>query len=136
MPSGPDVVVIINSNPDLVRLMRFAFESAGFVVFEYLIDGIRNGTEDLETLVEEHDPKVVIYDVAPPYDHNWNFLEHLRRGTHLKSRRFVLTSMNARRLREIVDVRDEMIYEIVGRQEDIGEVVRAVKEASRARPTR
>jgi len=132
----PDVVVIINSNPDLVRLMRFQLEAAGFVVFEYHIDDIRSGISDLETLVEEHDPQVIVYDIAPPYDNNWNFLQHLRCGTDLGSRRFVLTSMNARRLREIVDVRDEMVYEIVGKDEDLREVVRATKEASRARATR
>lgn len=136
MAGAPDVVVIINSNPDLVRLIRFQLEGAGFVVFVYHIEDIRTGSADLESLVEEHDPKVIVYDVAPPYENNWNFLQHLRCGTKLSSRRFVLTSMNARRLREIVDVRDEMIYEIVGKEEDLREVVRATKEASRARATR
>lgn len=135
MSKGPPTVTIINTNPDLVRILRFALEGAGFVVFEYHIDDIRKGSADVESLLREHDPKVIIYDVAPPYDHTWNFLEHLRNHTDFKGRKFVLTSMNTRRLHEVVG-QDETVYEILGRADDIGEVVRAVKEASRARPTR
>lgn len=135
MSRDPDVVAIVNTNPDLVRILRFALETAGFVVFEYHVEDIRQGTADIESLVKEHDPRVIIFDVAPPYQRMWNFLEHLRRHTDFRKRKFVLTSMNVQRLQEIVGS-DETVYEIVGSQEDIGEVVRAVKEASRARPTR
>jgi hypothetical protein len=65
----------------------------------------------------------------------WNFMQHLRKNTDFGSRKFVLTSMNVNRLREVVGA-DETVYEVLGREDDIGEVVRAVKEASRARPTR
>jgi DNA-binding response OmpR family regulator len=133
--TGPTAVAIVNTNPDLVRLLRFALEAAGFVVFVYHIDAMREGTADVESLLREHDPKVVIYDVAPPYANNWNFLQHLRTHTHFKGRKFVLTSMNARRMHEIVGD-DETVYEIVGQPDDLDEIVRAAKEASRARATR
>jgi hypothetical protein len=44
-------------------------------------------------------------------------------------------SVNVRHAEEVVGD-DESVYEIVGEEHDISEVVRAVKEASRARPTR
>jgi hypothetical protein len=47
----------------------------------------------------------------------------------------VLVSVNERRALEVVG-RDETVYEVVGEPQDIDAVVRAVKEASRARPTR
>lgn len=133
--ASPVPVAIVNTNPDLVRILRFALERAGFVVFEYHVEDIREGTSDIESLVKEHDPKVIVYDVAPPYDSMWNFMQHLRKNTDFGSRKFVLTSVNVNRLREVVGA-DETVYEVLGREDDIGEVVRAVKEASRARPTR
>lgn len=56
-------------------------------------------------------------------------------ATDFKGRKLVLTSMNVRRMQEVVG-NDETVYEIVGQAEDLDAVVRAVKEASRARPTR
>jgi hypothetical protein len=48
---------------------------------------------------------------------------------------FVITSMNPARLEGLVG-RDEQVYEVVDRAEDIERIVWAAKEASRARPTR
>lgn len=132
---GPVTVAIINTNPDLVRLLRFTLQAAGFVVFEIHIEQIRAGTADVAGFLEQHDPRVIVYDVAPPYRETWNFMEHLRHSPGFEKRKFVLTSMNAARVHEIVG-NDEAVYEIVGLQEDLGTVVRAVKEATRARSTR
>lgn len=131
----PATVAIINTNPDLVRLLRFNLERAGFVVFEMHIEQIRAGTADVAGFLEQHDPSVIVYDVAPPYRENWNFMQHLRHSPGFERRRFVLTSMNAERVHQIVGI-DEAVYEIVGLEEDLRAVVRAVKEATRARATR
>ena len=135
MSNGPPVVAIVNTNPDLVKILRYNLERGGFVVFEIHIEDIRLGAANVDSLLEQHDPKVIVYDIAPPYDMNWRFLDHLRSATGFKGRQFVLTSVNARHAEEVVG-NDESVYEIVGEEHDISEVVRAVKEASRARPTR
>jgi CheY-like chemotaxis protein len=135
MAEPPVVVAIINSNPDVVRLLRTNVERAGFVVVVMHIEEIKRGVSDVEMMFREHDPKVIVYDVAPPYDVNWRFLEHLRASSIFAGRHFVLTSVNSKRLRDIVG-NEESVYEIVGEPEDVAQVVRAVKEASRARPTR
>ena len=133
--SGPATVAIINTNPDLVRLLRFELEGVGFVVFELHLEQIRAATADVAGFLEQHDPRVIVYDVAPPYQENWNFMEHLRASPGFEKRRFVLTSMNVERVNQIVG-NDEAVYEILGLEEDLRPVVRAVKEASRARSTR
>jgi len=48
---------------------------------------------------------------------------------------FVLTSTNPKHATELAG-RDHHVYEVVGKPVDLDEIVRAVKEASRARPTR
>jgi hypothetical protein len=135
MTNTPAVVAIVNTNPDLVRMLRMALERAGFIVFEIFIENIKLGAADVDSFLSQHDPKVIVYDLAPPYDVNWRFLDHLRTATDFKGRQFVLTSVNVRNAEEVVKG-DESVYEIVGEEKDIAEVVRAVKEASRARPTR
>jgi CheY-like chemotaxis protein len=135
MTQAPVVVAIVNTNPDLVRILRMALEKAGFVVFEIHIEDIKLGAANVDSFLTQHNPKVIVYDLAPPYDMNWRFLDHLRTATGFKGRRFVLTSVNVAYAEEVVG-KDESVYEVLGEEKDTAEVVRAVKEASRARPTR
>jgi CheY-like chemotaxis protein len=132
MSKSAPVVMIVNTNPAIVWMLRRELEKIGFVVVTAHIEEIRAGAVDLKDYVKEHDPRVIVYDVAPPYDDNWRFMDHLRLESSFKGRRFVLTTMNKKRLQEVVGF-DETVYEIAGQVEDIDEIVRAVKEASRAR---
>jgi hypothetical protein len=135
MPHTPTVVAVVNTNPDLIRIMRITLEKAGFVVFEFHIEDIKLGAADVDSLLKQHDPKVIVYDLAPPYDMNWRFLDHLPTATGYKGRQFVLTSVNVRHAEEVIKG-DESVYEVLGEEEDMAQLVRAVKEASRSRPTR
>ena len=131
----PDCVAIFNTSDDVVDLLRIVIEQAGFAVVAGHIDDIKGGQIDLLAFIEQHDPKVIVYDVAPPYDRNWTFLEHLRSRPALKGRQFVLMTTNIARVREVVGTA-ENVYEIVGKPFDLDQIVKAVKEASRARSTR
>ena len=126
------VVAVVNTNPDVVEVLKARIESAGFVVLVIHIAEIRAGL-DTRAIFAQHDPKVIVYDVVPPYERNWRWLEHLRETT-LDGRRFVLTSPNERALAKLVG-RDETVYEILNDGADIDAIVQAVREAARARPT-
>jgi DNA-binding response OmpR family regulator len=132
MPT-PDVVAVINSTPDAVDLVKDVLEQAGFLVVSAFTWDIQAGRSDLKSMIETHQPKVIIYDIAPPYERNWAFLQHLR-TTVLTQQRFVLTSMNVKHVERLVG-RDERVYEIVGKPHDLDEIVRATREALRARDT-
>jgi CheY-like chemotaxis protein len=131
----PIVVAIVNTNPDVVRRLRIALEQVGFVVLVVHVEEMKLGVADVDTLLNQHDPRVIVYDVAPPYEQNWRFLDHLRANTGFKGRQFVLTSVNLKRLNDVV-AKEESVYEVAGESTDIEQIVRAVKEASRARPVR
>jgi CheY-like chemotaxis protein len=135
MNSARPVVAVINSTPDIVDMLRIAIEYTGFVVVSALTYEVRDGDIDLDRFIAQHEPCVVVYDIAPPYDVNWRFFEHVAAMPIMRGRQFVVTSTNAHHVQELAG-REQHIYEVVGKPFDLDEIVRAVKEASRARPTR
>lgn len=138
MPSSrskPTVAAIFNTSPDIVDLMRRAFEPAGIVTVSVLTHQIREGVVDVEGFLRQHDPHVVVYDIAPPYDANWQLFQHICGMDVMRKRRIVITSTNARHVEQLAG-KDERVYEVVGRPLDLDEIVRAVKEASHSRTVR
>ena len=132
--SSLQVVAVINTSPDTIDLLKDALERAGLLVVSGYTHDIRDGKLDVDAFLRTHRPDVIVYDLAPPYDRNWAFLQHLR-TTVMNGYRFVLTTPNRAQVEAIVG-RDEKIYEVVGNAEDLGEVLRATREALRARDTR
>jgi CheY-like chemotaxis protein len=127
MASGPPVVAIFNTSPDTIELLRIVLEPAGYVVVGAYTYEIRDGEIDIEMLMKQHQPKLVIYDVAPPYDRNWRLFLHFKSMPALKGVNFMVTTTNARQVREIAGP-DQEIYEIVGKPYDLGVIVQAVKD--------
>ena len=129
MAPSPTTVAVFNTSDDVVEMLRIALEMAGLVVVSLHLDEIRRGNVALVDFVREHDPSVIIYDVTPPYDRSWRFLEHLRAGPDMQRRQWVITSTNPQRVHELVNS-SETVFEIIGKPYDIGRIVQAVKEAA------
>jgi hypothetical protein len=124
----PPVVAILNSNDDTVEMLRLMVESEGMVAVSAHIGHIRRGAFDFSGFLAEHDPKVIIYDVPPPYDRNWLFFEHLRSLPVTRNRKFVITSTNPTRLQQIANP-GQPIFEIIGKPYDLQMIIDAVKTA-------
>jgi CheY-like chemotaxis protein len=127
MSSGPPVVAIVNTSPDTIEMLRIVLEPAGYVVIGTYTYELRDGEVDIEALVKQHQPKLIIYDVAPPYDRNWRLFQHFAAMPALKGVNFLITTTNLRQVREIAGP-DREIFEIVGKPYDLGLVVEAVKQ--------
>lgn len=122
----PSAVGVFNTSPDTVEMLRIVLEREGFIVVAAYTYDLRDSKIDLEALVRQHQPKVIIYDVAPPYDRNWRLLEHMRSMPALAGIKFIVTTTNARRLAEVAGSSQEM-FEIVGKPYDLDQIVAAVK---------
>jgi CheY-like chemotaxis protein len=128
-----EVAAVFNTSPDVVDLLRHALEPAGIVTVSVLTHQIREAAVDVEGFLKQHDPDVIVYDIAPPYDANWQLFQHMRRMPAMRNRKFVITSTNAHHVEELAG-KDQRVYEIVGKPFDLDQIVRAVKEAMRLRP--
>jgi len=135
MESETPVIAVINSTPDVVDILRIALEQAGLIVVSALTFEIREGDVDVEHFIGQHQPRVIVYDVAPPYEANWHLFQHIAAMPVMQGRQFVVTSTNAQQVARLAPPQQH-VYEIIGKPFDLGQVVQAVKEALRARPTR
>lgn len=131
----PTTVAIVNTTPDAVEMLRHVLTRAGFVVVSCYSHEIRDGTIDFEAFMRQHRPRVIAYDLAPPYEANFRLFQHVRSMPAVAGCQFVLTSVNPANVARLV-ARDERIYEVVDREEDLMAFANAVKQASRARAVR
>jgi hypothetical protein len=130
MPPPIPVVLVINSSQELVTLLAQSLEHAGLLAVTMLSHQIRNGSIDVEAFARQHQPCVVTYDIAPPYEADYALFTHIRRFPALAGCRFVLTSPNVQHLKTLLPP-DELphVHEIVGKPHDLGEYVGAVLQA-------
>lgn len=126
--SQPPVVALINSSPDVVDMIRITMEHAGIVLVSAFSYEIRDSVVDLEAFVRQHEPSVIIYDIAPPYEANWNLFQHICNMPTLRGRPFIVTTTNERQIRGLVGDHQE-VFEIVGKPYDLDKLVDAVKVA-------
>lgn len=129
------VVAVLNSSEDTTDLLRFVLEAAGFVVVTAFTNYLRDGRVDIVTFVREHAPRVIVYDIAVPYEPNWRLFEHFRDSPACRDVGFVLTTTNVEQVRKIAGPGAELI-EIMGKPYDLDQVVQGVREklAGRGEP--
>src|SRR5919108_385699 len=120
------VVAIVNTNDDLVHALRDAIETEGLAVVTLHIRDVKAGKTDFTAFLDAHDPAVVIYDIAVPYESSWTFFQTLRKLPEAAQRKFVITTVNKRAMEERVGKTD--VIEIVGgRAQDFEPTIDAVK---------
>jgi hypothetical protein len=77
---------------------------------------------------------VVIFDLSPPYDQNWQFFKTMRDADTMKQRGVVLTTTNKNRLDEVLG-EDSHALEVVGRPKDLHQIGVAIKMETRRAET-
>jgi DNA-binding response OmpR family regulator len=127
MSTSPTVVAVFNTSEETTDMLRVVLELAGFIVVTAFTHAVRDGRTDLEAMMRQHRPTVVVYDIAPPYEANWRLFEHIRASPACQGVRFLLTTTNATQVRIVAGL--EHVHEIVGKPYDLDELVRLVKAA-------
>ena len=129
-----EVVALFNTNADMRDILRLGLERAGFIAVIGHIHDLRTGALELAPFIDQHQPKVIVYDLVMPYDRNWAFMTHVREHPTMQGRQFVISTPNLHAAQTAVG-RDEQVHEVVS-DKDIDAIILAVREALKARPTR
>jgi CheY-like chemotaxis protein len=122
------VVGVFNSSQDTIDMLRELFEHHGMVVVTTYTNQLRDAETDLEALMRQHHPDVIVYDISPPYEPNWRLMQHIRAAPVCAGVPFVLTTTNAVQVKKIASTSDE-ILEIIGKPYDLGQVLEAARRA-------
>jgi DNA-binding response OmpR family regulator len=125
----PTVVAIFNSSEDTIDMLRFVLERAGFVVVWATTQLLRDAQMELSTFIEDHRPTVIVYDIAPPYDSNWNLFQHISAHPACRGIHFVVTTTNAAHVSRVAGS-EQRVFEIAGKPYDLDQIVAAVTAAA------
>lgn len=131
LPARPRIA-IVNTSEDLIDVLKMFFQDEGYEVVTTNVRVFRTREQDLEQFIAAHDPAVLLWDIALPYDANWNFFQQVKQLPVMQGRRFVLTTTNEKRVREVACTEPEVI-EIVGKPFDLNQLAQAVQRALQTR---
>lgn len=131
MDESPVTIAIFNTSPDTVDMLRILFEGAGFVAVSAFTWELREGDVDLEAFCRQHKPRIVVYDIALPYEPNWRLFLHMKSAEVLRGAEFVVTTTNERHVRKLAGPNVEL-FEIVGKPYDMDRLLNKVRSLAKA----
>jgi CheY-like chemotaxis protein len=130
-PQGSPVVVVLNSNQDVLRVIHDVLQDEGYAVVTDHIHTFKDGDANLVDFLAKHQPSLLLYDLAPPYQENWNFLQLLCRIPQVSSIPMVLTTVNKAALDKVVGKTEA--FEILGTHDNLAPVVDAINRLLHSR---
>jgi CheY-like chemotaxis protein len=122
------LIAIINTSVETIDMLRDLLEDEGFAVVATYVVRLKRGEQDLTSFFAEHRPQAVLYDIAIPYEENWDFLQQqVPPASGLAERQFVLTTTNKAALEHLVG--PTAALEIIGKPFDLEVLMLAVRRA-------
>lgn len=132
MPAQPTTplpaacVAILNTSSEVIEILQMVIEDEGFSAATGFTLDFKRGKQDLEAFFQMHQPSAVIYDIAIPYEENWEFLQQrVIRASGLDRSSFIITTTNKEVLQRLIGPIEAL--EIVGKPFDLDELVTIVR---------
>lgn len=123
-------VAVVNSSEDTVEMLRTLLEREGWDVVTAHVDDIKRGRYDFLQMLEGREPRVVLWDVSPPYDQNWAFLKLIRSSRAMDNRTVIVTTTNKPALERFVGPTDAI--EIFTKPYDIDVLIESITRLIKA----
>jgi DNA-binding NarL/FixJ family response regulator len=125
--ADPPVIAIINTSEELTELFQHLLARDGYRIVVAYAHDLKRGEPSPEAFLREHDPAVVIWDIAIPYEENWAFFQDVTGAEVSQGRHFILTTTNKPVLERLVGPTGAM--EIVGKPFDLADLRQAIHHA-------
>ena len=107
----------------MLFVLERMFELSGATVVSTDLDD----AERMTAFLREHDPDVIVYDIPPPYEQQWDTVRRLREGAGGRNRRFVLTTTDKRALEQQLGRTDALeVTRDISQLAALGQTVRAI----------
>jgi DNA-binding response OmpR family regulator len=123
------MVAVINSNEDIVEMIQLMLLDAGYASIGAHVTDFKKGKNDFVVFCQQHNPQVILFDVAPPYEENWKFFQLLKNTRAAEGKQFLLTTTNKEALERLVG--GTKAIEILGKPFDLEEIIAAVRKLLR-----
>jgi response regulator RpfG family c-di-GMP phosphodiesterase len=120
------LAAVLNSIEDVVEALQLILTDAGISSIGAHVVDFRKGRKDILAFWSTYNPKVILFDIAPPLEANWQFFQQVQRATEAQGRQFILTTTNKAALEKLVGKTEA--FELLGKPEDLNEIVTAVKK--------
>lgn len=126
MKDRKQVIAVINSTIDIVDIIEICLQDEGYNTVGGLIPEFKRGQKDLVAFIEEHKPDLIVWDFAPPYEQNVNFLNMVQNMKVMEGIKWIYTTTNKAALSKFTD--KIQAYEIIGKPMDLQAIVDLVKK--------
>jgi hypothetical protein len=132
MKTAQGIVALFNASDDTIDMVQTLLGASGLgqTLISCHFADLRKGIIDFGQYMSKYNPEVVIFDLSPPYDQNWQFFKTMRDADTMKHRGVVLTTTNKNRLDEVLG-QDSHALEVVGRTKDLHQIDAAIKVETR-----
>ena len=123
-------IAVLNSSKEITDVVSQIFRAEGFSTstsFTYLY---KNNEEAFDNFLKKNKPSVIIYDVALPYEQNYELFRSLSKRDLAKDIPIILTTTNKKALESLVG--KTKTYELIGKPYDLKEIVNAVRRVLKA----
>jgi CheY-like chemotaxis protein len=127
----PRVVAVLDSDPDTTEMLKTMLEFAGMVATTGSLIEFRLGKDSLIAFLQRTKPDVIVYDLGPPYESNYQYLQKVREDPEFPRCGLVITTTNARAVESLLGVQ---AVEIFSKPYPLDGLVQAVQAAADAVP--
>ena len=121
---SPRVVAVLDCDPDTTEMIKTWLEFKGIVVAVGNLFEFRLGKDDLMEFLRRTRPDVIVYDLGPPYETNYDYLQKIREHPAFPDCKVVITTSNSNAVKALLGVH---AIEILGKPYDLQALAEAVQ---------
>jgi DNA-binding response OmpR family regulator len=119
-------ILVLNTSIEVTTLLTEILQDEGYDSSYAYIPEIKKGLVKLSKLLKSAQPDLIIYDIALPYEENWEFFQQMSKSKLLEGCQIILTTTNKHVLDSLVGPTNTL--EIVGKPFDLEILLKLVKK--------